>query len=77
MKFLEFLREATKAKGKTAAEKKAEAQEADNHEAITFGGLILLMLVMASSSMLLRHMVETQVIIESIQAGHKTIRKTP
>jgi len=37
MKFLEFLREATKAKGKTAAEKKAEAQEADNHVAITFG----------------------------------------
>ena len=28
MKFLEFLKEAT-AKGKTAAEKKAEAQEAD------------------------------------------------
>ena len=36
MKFLEFLKEAT-AKGKTAAEKKAEAQEADNHVAITFG----------------------------------------
>jgi len=37
MRFLEFLKEATKAKGKTAAEKKAEAQEADNHVAITFG----------------------------------------
>ena len=37
MRFLEFLKEATKAKGKTPAEKKAEAQEADNHVAITFG----------------------------------------
>ncbi len=37
MNFTQFLREATKAKGKTAAEKKAEAQEADNHVAITFG----------------------------------------
>ena len=36
MRFLEFLKEATKA-GKTAAEKKKEAQEADNHVAITFG----------------------------------------
>ena len=36
MKFLEFLKEAT-AKGKTPAEKKKEAQEADNHVAITFG----------------------------------------
>ena len=37
MNFTQFLKEATKAKGKTAAEKKAEAQEADNHVAITFG----------------------------------------
>ena len=37
MRFIQFLKEATKAKGKTAAEKKAEAQEADNHVAITFG----------------------------------------
>ena len=36
MKFIEFLKEAT-AKGKTPAEKKKEAQEADNHVAITFG----------------------------------------
>ena len=37
MRFLEFLKEATAAKGKTPAEKKKEAQEADNHVAITFG----------------------------------------
>ncbi len=37
MRFIEFLKEATKAKGKTPAEKKKEAQEADNHVAITFG----------------------------------------
>ena len=37
MRFLEFLKEATKAKGKTPAEKKAEAQEADKHVAMTFG----------------------------------------
>jgi len=39
MRFLQFLKEAasTAKKGKTAAEKKAEAQEADNHVAITFG----------------------------------------
>ena len=36
MNFTQFLREAT-AKGKTPAEKKKEAQEADNHVAITFG----------------------------------------
>ncbi len=36
MKFLDFITEAT-AKGKTPAEKKKEAQEADNHVAITFG----------------------------------------
>jgi len=37
MNFTQFLREATAAKGKTPAEKKKEAQEADNHVAITFG----------------------------------------
>ena len=37
MRFLEFLKEATASKGKTPAEKKKEAQEADNHVAITFG----------------------------------------
>ena len=38
MNFTQFLKEATTKKaGKTAAEKKAEAQEADNHVAITFG----------------------------------------
>jgi len=37
MRFIEFLKEATAAKGKTPAEKKKEAQEADNHVAITFG----------------------------------------
>jgi len=37
MRFIQFLKEATAAKGKTPAEKKKEAQEADNHVAITFG----------------------------------------
>ena len=37
MNFTQFLREATASKGKTPAEKKKEAQEADNHVAITFG----------------------------------------
>ena len=36
MRFLQFITEATKT-GKTPAEKKKEAQEADNHVAITFG----------------------------------------
>ena len=75
MRFLEFLKEAT-AKGKTPAEKKKEAQEADNHVAITFGRFNpphaghgkLLDAVKA-------HGGDSLVTIGSILLGHRIIRR--